>query len=85
MEQSDAERHLVRLLRGQAVAEFCLQVSAREKHSNPVGEPRLASAGEFDVDRDHGNPASGRANHDARRELRMLRKITATFQLVVLV
>jgi hypothetical protein len=36
MEQSDAERQLVGLLRGLDVPEFSLQISVREKHSDPL-------------------------------------------------
>jgi hypothetical protein len=36
MEQSDAERQLVGLLRGLDVPEFSLQISVREKHTDPL-------------------------------------------------
>jgi hypothetical protein len=72
MEQSDAERQLVGLLRGLDVPEFSLYLGQGEALRSTVGGgPRMASAGEPDVDRDHGHSAGGRpANHDERRTLR---------------
>jgi hypothetical protein len=73
MEQSDAERQLVGLLRGLDVPEFSLQISIKEKRSDPllVGGPRMAFTGEPDVDRDHGRSSGGRtAYYDERRKLR---------------